>query len=48
MKFLASNPPTGPHITYEHAEAAPGVTYLEHARRHVNTVRAATPARAAA
>lgn len=36
ITFLAQG--TGPHITYETGEAEPGVTYLEHARRHVNSL----------
>ncbi|MCT7361277.1 hypothetical protein A7G45_00490 [Mycolicibacterium llatzerense] len=33
--FVATNPPTLPHITYEFAEAWPGQTYLSLAIQHV-------------
>ena len=36
MKFYGSQPPTLPHITYEFAEATPGVTFLQLAIQHVN------------
>lgn len=35
LRFLAANPPTGPHITYEHTEVWPGQTYLGLAIQHV-------------
>lgn len=48
IKFLACNPPTGPHVTYEFSEAAPGVTHLQHAANHVVECAATTTARMAA
>ncbi len=48
LQFVTSNPPTAPHIRYEFDEVEPGVTYLEHARRHVVTCCHAVPARTAA
>lgn len=35
LRFLASQPPTAPHVTYEFDEAAPAVTFLQHAVSHV-------------
>lgn len=36
LRFATSNPPTAPHITYEFAQAIPGMTYLQLAIQHVN------------
>lgn len=36
IRFATSNPPTAPHITYEFAQAIPGMTYLQLAIQHVN------------
>jgi hypothetical protein len=36
--FVATQPPTQAHISYQWAEAEPGCTYLEHAVRHVNAL----------
>jgi len=44
LRFAASNPPTGPHITYEFAEALPGMTYLQLAIQHVNHWAGTRPA----
>ncbi|MEI8229151.1 MAG: hypothetical protein WCH77_12950 [Planctomycetota bacterium] len=35
LRFATTNPPTAPHITYEWAEALPGMTYLQLAIQHV-------------
>lgn len=45
IRFATSNPPTAPHITYEWAEAIPGMTYLQLAIQHVTHWAARTPAR---
>ena len=34
LRFATTNPPTAPHITYEWAEALPGMTYLQLAIQH--------------
>ena len=36
LRFAATSPPTRDHITYEWAEAIPGLTYLALAIQHVN------------
>lgn len=45
LKFVARNPPTGPHITYEFGEARPGQTYIQHAIQHTNDWASRVPAR---
>jgi hypothetical protein len=44
LKFFMGNPPTAPHITYEWAEALPGMTYLQLAIQHVNHWAGTRPA----
>lgn len=34
LRFYADNPPTANHISYEHREAIPGMTYLDLAAQH--------------
>lgn len=48
--FVACQPPTGPHITYEFSLVDDGTnrTHIQHAVDHLNTIAAAMPARAAA
>lgn len=36
LAFVASNPPTKPHITYQFDECLPGVTHVQLAIQHVN------------
>jgi hypothetical protein len=48
LRFISTNPPTAPHITYEFTEAAPGITHIGHAVNHVNQRAALVAARAAA
>ena len=43
LKFVASQPPTAPHITYEFAEVLPGRTYLDIGIQHVNDWAARVP-----
>ncbi|AJA43702.1 lysin B [Mycobacterium phage Milly] len=45
--FIATNPPTAPHIEYHIREAAPGVTHLQHAIDYLRQVGASVAARAA-
>lgn len=45
LKFIAQNPPTAPHITYEFAEARPGQTYIQHAIQHTHDWATRTPVR---
>ncbi|AYN57203.1 lysin B [Mycobacterium phage BoostSeason] len=45
--FIATNPPTAPHIEYHIREAAPGVTYFQHAIDYLRQVGASVAARAA-
>ena len=45
LRFAATNPPTAAHITYEWAEAIPGLTYLGLAIQHVNHWAALTAVR---
>jgi len=35
LKFVAAQPPTGPHVTYEWCEAIPGRSYLDLGIQHV-------------
>ena len=46
LRFAASNPPTAAHITYEFAQALPGMTYLQLATQHVTEWCKRTPVRA--
>lgn len=48
--FVACQPPTGPHITYEFSLVDDGTnrTHIQHAVDHLNQIAAAVPARAAA
>lgn len=46
LKFIAQNPPTAPHITYEFGEARPGQTYIQHAIQHITDWANRTPVRA--
>jgi hypothetical protein len=48
LQFIATNPPTLPHISYEFTEAAPGITHIQHAVNHVNERACAVAARIAA
>lgn len=48
LRFVADQPPTADHISYEFRHATPGVTYIQHATVHVIGRCHAVPARAAA
>lgn len=43
LRFIAANPPTAPHITYEFGQAIPGMTYIDLARQHVRDYAARVP-----
>lgn len=46
LKFIAANPPTGPHTTYEFPiPDMPWMSYVDLARRHVNDWAARVPVR---
>lgn len=45
LKFVTTNPPTAPHITYEWAQAVPGISFLQLAIQHVNDWGSRVPVR---